>query len=58
LEGGRIPRPGSGGIAEGSENQASTLRKDAEMTILWIIVTVLAALALVWVISRRRSRRA
>jgi len=28
------------------------------MTILWIIVTVLAALALVWVISRRRSRRA
>jgi len=28
------------------------------MTIFWIIVTVLAAVALVWVISRRRSRGA
>jgi hypothetical protein len=30
--------------------------KEAEMTILWIIVMIIAVAAIVWLISRRRSR--
>jgi hypothetical protein len=33
----------------------SLKKKDAPMTILWIIVAIVALIALFWVISRRRG---
>jgi len=56
LEGGKFPRPGSGGIACRGENQASTPKREKHMTVLWIIIMVVAVAAIVWLLSRRRSR--
>jgi len=56
LDGAGIPRPGSGGIAFGSENLVSLSERKADMTVVWIIIVVLALLALIWVLSRRRGR--
>jgi hypothetical protein len=40
----------------GRESDSDPPTRKAEMTILWIIIMIIAVAAIVWLISRRRSR--